>query len=388
MRADLSRRSGRSCASNRQFILPFVIFSLAGMDWRGFLGRPAFSAPSTESLERAIGEKILITGAGGSIGSALALRLAALRPRELLLLESSESSLFALQTSLRKATAVCSTRLLLGSVLDRNLVDEIFDLHEPGVVFHAAARKQVPLLEEHPLAAMETNVFGTHTVVRAAGRHNARLILLSTDKAVEPVSVMGATKRVAERIVLDAGETVVRLGNVLGSSGSVVEVFATQMIWGGPLTVTDPAARRYFLTIDEAVHMLIYALGEPGSLLVPLLHGQHAIADLARFMARMLAPRREIAIEFTSVRPGDKVSEKLLGPSETVDSARTSGLQSVFSPGIEPSLLHRSLVHMRQALDTRDLPRALAVLQALVPDYTPSATVLSLADQTASRVTP
>ena len=345
-------------------------------------------APSAEVLEALAGEKILITGAGGSIGSALALRTAALGPRELIVLESSEGKLFALQSSLRKSDPACPTRFVLGSVLDRNLLDEIFDLQRPTVVFHAAACKQVPLLEEQPLAAIETNVFGTQTLTRAAKPHNARVILLSTDKAVEPASVMGATKRVAEQIVLDSGGTVLRLGNVLGSSGSVAEVFVEQIRRGNPLTVTDPASYRYFLTIEEAVDLLLSAFGErvPLEFLVPALEVQHPIADLARFMVRALEPGQDPGLAFISARAGDKVAEKLFGAEEEIDAVRASGLRPVLSPKIDAGFLHRTLTQMRQAFDTRDLPGALAALQRLVPDYTPSPALQSLIERAAQRV--
>ena len=376
-------------ASNRQFILPFVISSLEGIDWRGFLGRPPLPAPSAEVLGRIADERILITGAGGSIGSALSLRLALLAPRELLLLDCSESGLFALQNLLREVAPNCPPKLVLGSVLDRNLLDEIFDLHEPNLVFHAAAYKQVPLLEEHPFASIETNVFGTDTLAQAAAQSKARLILLSTDKAVEPASVLGATKRVAELIVLESGGTVLRLGNVLASSGSVAEVFAAQIAGSGPMTVTDPSACRYFLTVEEAVDLLLSASMEPGhaQVLVPALPSQHFVADLARFMARALAPDRKIDLEFTEPRPGDKESERLFGSNERIEAVRASGLQSLFSPRTDAHTLQRTLTRLRRSLDARDLASALADLHSLVPDHAPSTTLRLLVEQQTSRAT-
>ncbi len=366
-----------------------MISSLEAIDWRGFLGRPALPTPSAEALGTIAQERVLITGAGGSVGSALALRLARLAPRELLLLECSESGLFALQNRLRRAVPACSPTLILGSVLDRILLAEIFDLHQPTLVFHAAAYKQVPLLEEHPFASIETNVFGTDTLAQASAQSKARLILLSTDKAVEPASVMGATKRVAELIVLESGGTVLRLGNVLASSGSVAEVFAAQIDGGGPLTVTDPAARRYFLTVEEAVDLLLSASLEPGhaQVFIPALPTQHFVADLARFMARALAPDRKINIEFTESRPGDKESERLYGSDERAEAVHASGLQSLFSPRTDPHTLRRTLSHLRGSLDARDLASALADLHSLVPDYAPSATLRSLVEQQTSRAT-
>lgn len=388
--ADLLRPpTGWYFARNRQFILPFVISSLGGIDWRSFLGRPPMPAPSAEALGTIAQERILITGAGGSIGSALALRLARLAPRELLLLECSESGLFALQNRLRKVAPNCPPKLVLGSVLDRILLEETFDLHQPTLVFHAAAYKQVPLLEEHPFASIETNVCGTDTLAQASAQSKARLILLSTDKAVEPASVMGATKRVAELIVLESGGTVLRLGNVLASSGSVAEVFAAQIDGGGPLAVTDPAARRYFLTVEEAVDLLLSASMEPGhaQVFIPTLPTQHFVADLARFMARALAPDRKINIEFTESRPGDKESERLFGSDERTEAVHASGLQSLFSPRTDAHTLRRTLSHLRGSLGARDLASALADLHSLVPDYAPSATLRLLVEQKTSRAT-
>lgn len=170
---------------------------------------------------------MLITGAGGSIGSALALRL---------------------------------SRLALPVLL---LLDELFAAHAPRIVFHMAAHKHVPLLEQQPLAAIANNIFATETIAATAATCGARVVLLSTDKAVESISVIGATKRVAEEIVLAAGGTVLRLGNVLASTGSVTEVFAHQIARGGPLTITDPAAHRYFLTLDEPVNLLLFMSAAP-----------------------------------------------------------------------------------------------------------------------------
>lgn len=322
---------------------------------------------------------ILVIGAGGSIGSALALRLAALAPPKLVLLDASESQLEALQRRWVQEHAAVPVEFRLGSVGDRALLQEVFAEHAPGLVFHAAAFKHVPLLEGQPLAAIENNVFGTLSLMEvAAGAH---VILLSTDKAVEPVSIMGATKRVAEQIVLSAGGTALRLGNVLASRGSVVEVFASQIAAGGPLTITDPAARRYFLTIYEAVNLLLTAALEPDwpALFAPALTAPHAIDELARFMARELAPKSAIPTAFTGLRPGDKETEQFWSAAEMVRPAKAEGLLSIESPTIACGQLRSTLAQLRAALDARDVAAALRYLQALVPDYTPSQALLLLA---------
>jgi FlaA1/EpsC-like NDP-sugar epimerase len=326
---------------------------------------------------------ILITGAGGSIGSALALRLASAGAR-IILLEASENSLYDLQQNL---PAVSSTLdFYLGSVSDRSLLDEILSLHRPRLVFHAAAHKHVPLMEDQPLAAIANNVLATEALV--ASVPNARVVLVSTDKAVTPTSMMGATKRLAEQIVLASGGTVLRLGNVLASRGSVTELFARQIAAGRPLTVTDPAARRYFLTIAEAVELLLAAASEPQApaLLAPLLPQPHYIADLARFMAGMLAPDRSVAIEFTSLRPGDKECEQLWSQAEIPHPSATTSLVRLHSQLPERSQFQSLLATLHRALQSRDLSNALAAMRALVPDYNPGATILAQCSSTASQV--
>lgn len=324
---------------------------------------------------------MLITGAGGSIGSALSKRAPALAPQALLLLDASESRLYGLQQDWSQSGLPSIMTPLLGSVTDRTLLDEIFTTHAPQLVFHAAAFKHVPLLEQQPLAAITNNVFGTLSLVRAAEGHRARVILLSTDKAVEPLSVMGATKRVAEHIVLAAGGIVLRLGNVLGTRGSVTETFASQIVSGTPLTVTDPAARRYFLTIDEAVNSLLIAAAEPENpaLLVPELAHPHFITDLAQFLAHELAPGRSVEVDFIGSRPGDKDAERFWSTTESPRPANELGLITIHSPILTDAELETRLAALRSAVDTRDLAGALVELCALVPDYAPSSTVQSLA---------
>ena len=364
-----------------------VIPSLDVIDWHVFLGRPPLAQPTSQMIDAIRRERILVTGAGGSIGSALACRLAGIAPQRLVLLESSESALFSLQGKLAETTLSQIPKCILGGVLDADLVEEIFEHHAPSVVFHAAAFKHVPLLEEQPLAAIENNVFGTKSLVLVAAAHGARVVLLSTDKAVEPASVLGATKRVAERIVLAAGGTVLRLGNVLASSNSVAEMFAHQIAAGGPLTVTDPAARRYFLTIEEAVDLLIAASAEADRplLLTPDLGSTHYVADLARFMARVLAAEREVSIEFTKPRPGDKELERLCTSDETVVPAMAQGLLSIHSSSMTAAAFDRELDALRNSARARDLPATIGCLRSLAPDFTPSAALLGLAQRTVSR---
>jgi FlaA1/EpsC-like NDP-sugar epimerase len=370
-----------------------VIPTLETLDWQGFLGRPPLPSPSPEALDALSRQPILITGAGGSIGSALSLRLAALNPPALVLLEASENNLYTLQRDLaetRGAWRLGAGRIVpvLGSVSDRALLEEIFAAHAPRIVFHAAAHKHVPLMEEHPLAAMANNVFGTHTLVSAAADYGARVVLLATDKAVEPASAMGASKRVAERIVLAAGGTVLRLGNVLASRGSVAEAFARQIARGGPVTVTDPEARRYFLTVGEAVDLLLTAAAHPAhpALLAPILPATHKISDLAGFMAHALAPDCVIPIEFSTLRPGDKETEAFWTAGDRVHPVKGGAMVSIETAPLDYSQLDRCIAALRAALDARDLAAALDSLCAVVPDYTLSRAVIARAQKASAGV--
>ncbi|MDR3740465.1 MAG: polysaccharide biosynthesis protein [Terracidiphilus sp.] len=351
--------------------------SLESIDWHSFLARPPLASPAPSELEKLRNARILITGAGGSIGTALALRIAELAPACLVLLEASESHLFALQNVFAELAVNANAVFALGDACDSPLVDELFALHRPQLVFHAAAFKHVPLLEEQPLAAIANNTFGTRALARTAFAYSAHLVLLSTDKAVAPASIMGATKRVAEQIVLSAGGTALRLGNVLASRDSVAEVFAAALAAGRPLTVTDPAARRYFLTVDEAVGLLLAAALAGPALYAAALPKTHYVADLARFLARTLAPEQQVAIEFSHLRSGDKEAEQFWSASESSRPAQSNGLIAISSP--QPNKLDAGLDALQTVVRTRDLVAAITQLASLVPDFTPSSTLRMLA---------
>ncbi|KAA6456893.1 NAD-dependent epimerase/dehydratase family protein [Acidobacteria bacterium AB60] len=358
-----------------------VNVSLNALDWSSFLARPRLPSPPLSVLDSLYRKPMLITGAGGSIGSALSKRATALAPSTLLLLDSSESRLYALQQDWIHAGLPGDIIPILGSVTDRRLLDEVFTAHAPKLVFHAAAFKHVPLLEQQPFAAIANNVFGTLSLVRTAVGHHSRVLLLSTDKAVEPTSIMGATKRISEQIVLSAGGVVLRLGNVLGTRGSVTETFALQIATGKRLTVTDPAARRYFLTVDEAVNLLLIAAAESDTpaLLAPELPRPYFITDLAHFMAREFAPDQTPGLDFIGVRPGDKDAERFWSQIETPRPANELGLLSIQSPILTDAEIETRLAALRGAVDTRDLAAALSEIRQFVPDYTPSTVVQSLA---------
>ena len=273
------------------------------------------------------GETVLITGAGGSIGSELCRQVAAVRPRQLVLLGHGENSIYNIWLELQEKFKGVPLSIEIADIRDKLRINSIFQKHRPGVVFHAAANKHVPLMELHPAEAIKTNVFGTRNVAEAAGRFEAKIfVMISTDKAVNPSSVMGASKRMAELIVGQenmVGKTIftaVRFGNVLGSSGSVVPLFNRQIAAGGPVTVTHPEMKRYFMTIPEAVQLVIQAgaMAEGGEIFVLDMGRPVKIVDMARDLIRLsgLEPEKDIEISFIGMRPGEKLFEELLTAEE------------------------------------------------------------------------
>jgi FlaA1/EpsC-like NDP-sugar epimerase len=284
------------------------------------LGRQQVSTDLDAVRDLISGRRVIITGAGGSIGSELARQVAACDPSVLVLLDHDETHLHDAAARLER-----DSEQVLADVRNRDDVDRVFERCRPEIVFHAAAHKHVPLLERHPCAAAETNVMGTLNVVNAAkGVDVERLVFISTDKAVRPLSVMGASKRVGELIVVEHADArpwcAVRFGNVLGSRGSVVPTFVRQIQQGGPVTVTDPRMTRFFMSIEEAVQLVLQAaaLAEGGEIFMLDMGQPVRIVELAERMIRLSGRRvgEDIAIEFTGVRPGEKLVEELRSSDE------------------------------------------------------------------------
>jgi len=276
---------------------------------------------------------VLVTGAGGSIGSELCRQLAPFRPQKLLMLGHGERSMRGIESEMRRRFPELRIETIIADVQDKEAIENVFDKHTPEVVFHAAAHKHVPLMERNPGEAVKNNVFGTKHVAEAADRHGAeRFVLISTDKAVNPTSVMGTTKRIAEMFVqsLDKDSrtifAVVRFGNVLGSRGSVIPRFKEQIARGGPVTVTHPEMIRYFMTIPEAVQLVIQAgaFARGGEIFILDMGKPVKILTLAEDLIRLsgLEPYRDVAIEFTGIRPGEKLYEELLTAEEGLASTR------------------------------------------------------------------
>lgn len=348
------------------------------IDWQSFLARPQLPAPPTAALDQLRSASILVTGAGGSIGSALSIRLAALRPRQLLLFDTSEQALYRLQISLSDAGLLTHTRLVLGNCNDSASLDEIIEPRQ--LIFHAAAYKHVPLLEMHPLEAIANNTLATLTLAESAKQAGAaRVVLLSTDKAAAPASILGATKHIAECIVLAHGGIALRLANVLGTEGSVSETFTRQIAARSPITITTHDAERYFLTCAETVDLLLTsAVDAPArSLLAPQLTEQHRIFELARFLSNRLSPLQIPSIVFIGQRPGDKPREVFWSNDEQPSPSSIAGMIQIHSSSGENELSRHIMETLREAVNKRDLPLAMDCVTHLVPGYSPSEAIVA-----------
>jgi FlaA1/EpsC-like NDP-sugar epimerase len=353
----------------------------ARSSWENFLHRPPLFLDRARIEPWLAGKRVLITGAGGWIGSALTRAVAEFKPERIVLLEAAERNLYELELALRCSPV--STNSILGSVSDPILLAEIFRRFQPQLIYHAAAFKHVPMMEQNPFAAIENNALGTNFLTRAAlDQGTEQLILVSTDKAVEPVSMMGASKRLAELILLarmGMGTRMksVRLGNVFGSAGSIVPLFRKQIEAGGPVTVTDPDVRRYFVTREDAVALLLIAASMENSrgILVPELGEPVLVRAVAEFLIAEASTGREPGILFTQLRPGDKMCEALLSSRESYTASPDSPLRSVASPAIPAQALDEILQQLQQAYLERSLQRLLAAVMRALPEYQPSTVI-------------
>lgn len=317
------------------------------------------------------GKRVLVTGAGGSIGSEICRQLAALDPALLILVDNTENNLFDIEQQMRERPSL-HTVGHLADIRDLSAIDRVFEEHQPHIVFHAAAYKHVPMMERHPCAAVENNVGGTRIVAEAARRHRAeRFLLISTDKAVDPTSIMGATKRAAELVVAslaaEEGDTAfcsVRFGNVLGSRGSVLHTFRRQIEAGGPVTVTHPDMTRFFMTIPEAVRLVIAAnaCARGGEVFVLDMGEPVKIVDLAEQMIQLASRGAEgesaVEIAITGLRPGEKLSEALWRSDESVGPAPIPGILAASAPAFDVHRVRAQLWAVEQAAAARETSRA------------------------------
>jgi len=326
------------------------------------LRRESRASDTTFTSNYLTGQRVLITGAGGSIGSELCRQIARYQPAQMILLGHGENSIFQIHNEIASRFPAIKCDPVIADVRNLKRLTDIFQRFNPDIVFHAAAHKHVPLMELNPSEAITNNVFGTRNVLTACEETNVQqFVLVSTDKAVRPASIMGATKRLAEILVLETAQrtgkafVTVRFGNVLGSRGSIVPIFQNQIATGGPVTVTHPDVKRFFMTIPEATQLIIRAgaLGKGGEIFVLDMGPQVKIVDLAKDLIRLsgLEVNRDIDIVFTGLRSGEKLEEELFAPDETYDTTPDERIFVIHSrPKPLSTVLHQELTALEALL--------------------------------------
>jgi len=352
------------------------------MDLTDLLGRPAVQLDTPE-LQRFLAQKrVLVTGAGGSIGSEICRQSMKFCPRRMILLEQAENNLFEIDRELRQRWVGADIVPVIADISDAVRIERVFADLQPQVVFHCAAHKHVPMMEHNPGEAIKNNVIGTKIVADAALANSAAaFVMVSTDKAVNPTSVMGASKRCAELYIQSLNQSdrtrfvAVRFGNVLGSSGSVVPIFRKQIADGGPITVTHPDMKRYFMTISEASQLVMQAgaIGQGGEIFVLDMGEPMRILDLAKEMIRRcgLEPETDISIEFTGIRPGEKLYEELSAANEQI---RPTAHEKINVWQLPMATVRQSEQMIQRLSVAINSPRAavISALQQCVPEYQPT----------------
>lgn len=357
------------------------------------LGRPQMALDREAMRALVAGKRVVVTGAGGSIGSELVRQVVAASPSSLILLESCEFNLYQISREAAAQMEMHRITNVMGDVRDATLLDQLFGEHQPEIVFHAAAIKHVPLSEENPEAAILTNVFGTKTIADACVKNKVgMMVMISTDKAVNPTNIMGATKRLAESYCQALARSThvptcfvtVRFGNVLGSTGSVVPLFKEQIAKGGPVTVTHAEMTRYFMTIREAVELVLQAaaigagMQEKREHIFVLDMGEPVkIMDLAKQMITLagLRPNEDIAITITGLRAGEKLHEELFHEAEKLDKTPHASIFLASSRVSDYSELTGALTALEQACVMHHRHQAISLLKSLVPEYEPLSNV-------------
>jgi FlaA1/EpsC-like NDP-sugar epimerase len=371
-----------------------VFTALRQVDIQDLLGRAPVPSDWENMSERISGKTVLVTGGGGSIGSELCRQLARIGPTAIVVLEHSEFNLYEIERELKTRFPDLHVFPVLGDVCETAAVERVFRKYAPQIVFHAAAYKHVPLLEDHIRAAVRNNVMGTRCVADLADRYDAEsFVLISTDKAVNPVNIMGATKRLAELYCNGLGSqsntrfVTVRFGNVLGSAGSVVPLFRKQIESGGPVTVTHPDITRFFMTIPEACTLILQSevLGDGGETFVLDMGEPVRIKYLAQQMIRLAGkePGEDIEITYTGLRPGEKLFEELFYDQE--DHRQTSHPKIFLArqQSLDWHTLRSDLPQLEQAVRQFDVKQTSKLLQELVPELqpalkTPSDTIVAM----------
>lgn len=344
------------------------------------LGRDPVKIDLTEAKKYLDDKVVLVTGAAGSIGSELCRQIARFRPRRLLLLDHNENDLYYLALELKKKIPDLPFDLVVGDIKDKVWLEHVFDKFKPYVVFHAAAHKHVPLMQENISSAVLNNVTGSKNLIEVAKKHKAgRFVLISTDKAVDPTTIMGTTKRIAEMVLqsyADGGETklmAVRFGNVMGSNASVASIFKKQIEEGGPVTVTHPDATRYFMSVSEATQLVLQAgaIGAGGEIFLLDMGEPVKIIDLARNLIRLSGyePGTDIPIEITGMRPGDEITEDLVGKNEKVTKTIQNKIMVVSNGKFDRAKFLEELAELEHLVKTHDPGKINVQMKLMVPTY-------------------
>ena len=354
------------------------------------LGREPVVLESDAIRNKISGKVLLISGAGGSIGSELARQIASFGPKKLVLFERSENDVFAIWNQLIVKFPHIEHVPVVGDILDVAVLRDVFALHHPHSAFHAAAYKHVPLMERSCFQAVTNNIFGTYNLAMIAKQYQVEdFILISSDKAVNPTNIMGVTKRVAELIVLALSQQrtkfmAVRFGNVMGSNGSVLPIFERQIAGGGPVTVTHPEATRYFMTIPEAAQLVLQTatMGHGGEIFVLDMGEPVRILDLARNLIRLsgLEVERDINIVFTGLRPGEKLFEQIVLEGENIKRTHHDKIRVLQGNTIGFEQVSMWLRELSALLDSKNVHGLITKLRQIVPEYSPSKEVLALCE--------
>ena len=341
------------------------------------LGRETVTINAQEINAYLFNKVVLVTGAGGSIGSALCRQIVRYNPKEILLFDHNENDVYYLGIEFLTKYPNIKFRSIIGDIKDIGLLKRVFSMHAPQVVFHAAAHKHVPLMEENPVAAAKNNVLGSRNLIYAADHYKAeRFILISTDKAVNPTNVMGMTKRVTEMILQSKAKgsktkfMAVRFGNVLGSNGSVIPLFKKQIEEGGPVTLTHPEIKRYFMSIHEASQLVLQAggMGKAGEIFILDMGEQIKILDLAKELITFygLKPDEDIKIEFIGLRPGEKLFEETLLDTEKDAATKADKIYIAQAEHFDPSALRRNVKELERMINVMDVEAVVGKLREII----------------------
>lgn len=357
------------------------IKNIRDVEIEDLLGREPIKTNLEEISDYIKGKVVMVTGGGGSIGSELCRQIAGFGPEELVIVDNYENNAYAIQQELiRKYGNELNLKTIIASIREEVRMDEIFNTYRPQVVFHAAAHKHVPLMENSPSEAIKNNIFGTQNVAKLADKYGVkRFVLISTDKAVNPTNIMGATKRAAEMIIQTMNESsnteyvAVRFGNVLGSNGSVIPLFKKQIEEGGPITVTHPDIIRYFMTIPEAVGLVIQAgaMAKGGEIFVLDMGDPVKIVDLAKNLVKLsgLEMGVDINMEFTGLRPGEKLYEELLMSEEGLTSTENSKIFIGNPIKFDVEKTYKHLEVLKKVVEKEEVELIDSIMRELVTTY-------------------